>query len=232
VNIFRFNRKGDADQFTIKDNIRKVESFQKGDIRTIESEVEQLDGGSSAGNSATSTRAWYQKKFRNCVVLGDSLTEGIEVYGWLSKQQVFGSVGGSVLTDGKLFKKAAATYPKAAFFAFGMNDMGNYRGRPDAFISDYSSLLASFHKKSKDTKICVCSISMPTKKAIKRKKMLGHYKEFNKAIQAMCKKEGYTYIDTTDLLPNHPDLYARDGVHAASAYYPMWMDRMIEAAGL
>ena len=110
--------------------------------------------------------------------------------------------------------------------------MINYRGDAEAFVKKYNSLLQATHKKSPSTEIYVCSITTPTKKAIKNKKSLGNYKKFNKAIQKMCEENGYTYVDTSQILPTHKSLYADDGIHAASAYYPLWMDKMIEVANL
>ena len=75
-----------------------------------------------------SNKARYMSKFKGSIVVGDSVTEGLSVYGWLSDDQVFSKIGSSVMTGDDLFSSAAGTYPSTAFFAFGMNDMGNYRG--------------------------------------------------------------------------------------------------------
>lgn len=232
-NLCRQNRiSGEYNQRELEINRETVAQTQKGDVNTVQKEISLTDKMTKKGSSHASQRAWYMEQFKNCVVVGDSLTDGLKVYQWLSKKQVFSSVGASIVVDGKLFKKAARTYPRKAFFAFGMNDMGNYRGNAKNFIRDYNRLLQSVHKKSPKTEIYVCSITTPTKKAIKRKKVLGNYKKFNRAIQQMCKDNGYTYVDTTQILPNHKKLYAGDGIHAASAYYPLWMNKMIEEADL
>ena len=48
----------------------------------------------------------------------------------------------------------------------------------------------------------------------------------------MCKSLNIEYIDNTSILYDNPDLYAGDGVHVTSAYYPIWIERMIKAADL
>ena len=58
------------------------------------------------------------------------------------------------------------------------------------------------------------------------------YTRFNRAIESLCRKSSYTYVDTTDIFRDHPNFYAGDGIHASTAYYPLWMDEMIRAAGL
>ena len=56
--------------------------------------------------------------------------------------------------------------------------------------------------------------------------------EYNEAIKDMCKSLNIEYIDNTSILYDNPDLYAGDGVHVTSAYYPIWIERMIKAADL
>jgi hypothetical protein len=237
-NIFKFNIKASYSDSQIAKNRKLVESYQDTDVSTVEEQLAKAGSGSDSssssgsGSGSASEKAKYMKKFRGCIVVGDSVTEGLSLYGWLSDDQVFSKVGASILNGDSLFSKAAATYPKKAFFAFGMNDMGNYRGNAEAFTSDYVDLLQSFHKKSPKTKIYICGISTPSKKAQKHKKSIRKYKEFNAALKKMCKKHGYVYIDVHDILEKHPDLYAEDGIHADTGYYPYWLDRMAKKAGL
>ena len=179
-----------------------------------------------------SNKARYMSKFKGSIVVGDSVTEGLSVYGWLSDDQVFSKIGSSVMTGDDLFSSAAGTYPSTAFFAFGMNDMGNYRGDEKAFIKKYEARLKAFHKASPKTKICVCGISAPTDAAMAKNKSISNYKKFNSAIKKMCAKNKYVYIPTADILQKHPELYAGDGIHAQATYYPYWLDRMIEGAEL
>ncbi len=113
-----------------------------------------------------------------------------------------------------------------------MNDMGNYSGDSTAFIKKYSSLIKAFRKKSPDSKILVCSISTPSQDAIKSNSSIGNYKKFNKALERMCNKEGYIFVNDTAILQDHPELYAGDGIHASPEYYPLWMDEMAKAAQL
>lgn len=230
-NVFKFNRKPDAEEKAMTAAHKKVEALQKGTVSEIEAACDALDA--AAGQDPTKSRkAHYRRRFRGSIVVGDSVTEGLSLYGWLSEEQVFSKVGASVVNGETLFNAAAATYPHNAFFAYGMNDMGNYGGDAKAFTRDYTALLKAFHKTSPKTKIYICSITTPTEKAIAGNRSIGAYKEFNKALKKMCKKNGYTYVDVSDILENNPKLYAGDGIHAQSEYYPHWLDRMIEKAGM
>ena len=230
-NMCRFYGKVNVSDTEMSKNISTVESIQEADIASLEASINALDS-QSLGDTSSALRVKYQRKFAGSVILGDSLTEGLTVYNWLTESIVFSKIGGSLLYSDELFESAAKTYPSNAFFAYGMNDMGNFGGDAKAFISKYEGLLADFKKTSNDTKIYICSISTQTDEAISGNKSIGVYKDVNAAIEKMCKDKGYTYIDITDILPSNPDLYAGDGIHADAVYYPIWMDRMIEKAGL
>lgn len=237
--LLQFNHRAEPSASAVKQNIETVQSYDYSTVATIESKVQSLDQSNptTGGSSATDSRAQYRKQFSNCVVVGDSVTEGLSAYGFLSDDQVFCEIGASVMHSGKLFTAAARTYPNNAFFAFGMNDMGNYNGNPKAFTDHYTELLKEFHKISPKTRIYVCSISKPSDRTLKKRKILRNYKKFNDAIEQMCESSKLSdvkpvYINVTGILEDHSNLYAGDGIHAQPAYYPYWLDMMAEKAGL
>lgn len=229
-NLFKFNRRFHADKAEMAKNRKTIESMQQASVAEVEEAVDLIGGDVAA--DATSSKARYMRKFQGSIVVGDSVTEGISLYGWLNESQVFSKVGSSVLTGDDLFRQAANTYPKHAFFAFGMNDMGNFRGSADSFIKKYNSQIKAFKSVSPKTKIYICGISTPSDDALEKNSSIRDYKKFNKAIKKMCEKKGYKYISVADILVEHPELYAGDGIHAQTAYYPYWLNRMIEEAGL
>ena len=230
-NLFRPNVRASVGDAEIDKNIEQVSSFQTAEVKTIEAAVKRIEKDASSGNK-DGIRIVFRRRFADSVILGDSLTEGLIVYGWLPKSIVYSDIGGSIVYADDQFKKAAGTLPEEAFFAYGMNDMGNYAGDADAFIAKYKKLLKSFLKVSPETDINVCSITTPTKDAMKGNKTIRNYAKFNKALKAMCKSEGYNYIDVSDILPEHKNLYEGDGIHAKPEYYPYWMKRVCDSAGL
>lgn len=231
--LLRGNRPTDTGDEEIKSNLAFVNSIQVESVEQVEKQIEELNRRDrSSGSNLSDVHAWYMAKMSESVVIGDSLTEGLSVYGWLSEGQVFSEIGASVISSGEMFSKAAKLYPKHAFFAFGMNDMGNFSGKADDFIKEYGALIDSFRKESPKTQILVCSISMPNEDAISGNKSLGYYADFNKAIAAMCKQKKIKFLDSTYILKEHPELYAEDGIHVTSEYYPKWLDNMISEAGI
>ena len=228
-NLFKSNRNAKIAKEKVKANITKVSKFNFSTVVDVEAELQKMK---EAENSGSKDGKNYRTIFANCAIVGDSITEGLTVYGFLGEEQVFSAVGGAVSKDEAMFDKAAATYPKAAFFSYGMNDMGNFNGDADSFIEQYSNLINKFKKKSPKTKIFVNGISTPDESAISANKVLGNYKNFNNKIKAMCKKLKVTYIDTAHILVDDPSLYAGDGIHVQPAYYVIWLDLMQKKAGL
>lgn len=226
-NLFKTNFNQQESSKTIKKNLQTITELYTADIQAVEDTIAKL-GGDANQSSGTN----YREIFANCAIVGDSITEGFSAYKFLGEDQVFTTIGASVMNNNDLFDQAANTYPKYAFFSFGMNDMGVCSGDSDLFIKEYTKQLRAFKKTSPKTKIFVNSISAPSDEAIAGNAIYGKYTEFNKAIKKMCKNLKIGYIDTTVILKEHPDLYGGDGIHVNPDYYPIWMDLMISKAGL
>lgn len=232
-NLFSFNFDASYSDREIKKNIKAVESHDFSDVKTVESIIKSLEAkDKSTFNTKAKSKVYYLKKFKNSVILGDSITEGLTVYGFLPDDIVLCSIGASLAGSSALFKRAAKLLPDNAFFTFGMNDMITYRGKVKPFIKEYKKHLNSFIKKSPDTGIYINSISIPSKDAQKSQPSLKHYKEYNDALRKMCEEEGYTFIDNTYILKRDKKLYAPDGIHVNIPYYPLWMNDMITEAEL
>lgn len=117
----------------------------------------------SAGNGEiTLSDIGFDSIFEGTVILGDSVTEGISGYGYLSEDKVFCRVGGSVLNSSDEIPKAAATNPEIAFFSFGSNEMGMFSGDADYFTQKYEEFIRSFMELSPDTEIYVNSVPKPS----------------------------------------------------------------------
>lgn len=237
-NLAHFNLKADVRNSAVKENLKLISSYDFSSVSAVEKKLE-AEGSSTAPVTVTRSgkenglsKAKYRQIFDGCAVIGDSITEGLTTYGFLSDSQVFYKVGGSVMHGDAQFRSAANTYPKVAFFTFGMNDMGNYRGSAENFVARYETLLKEFHKTSPSTKLMINSISTPSAAARKKNKSLRNYRKFNSALRRMCRKMNLTYIDNNYILEENPKFYGSDGIHVSSGYYVMWLNNMILKAGL
>lgn len=233
LNLFSFNFDASYSDKTIKENRKAVETHDFSSVKRVESIIKALENKeTNTLNTKPQSKVYYLKKFKNSVILGDSITEGLTVYGFLPDDIVLCAIGASLEGSDALFRKAAKLVPDNAFFTFGMNDLIKYRGKTKPFIKEYSRLIKKFRKRSPDTLIYINSISVPNKDAQKRQPSLKHYKEYNAALKRLCEGEDYTFIDNTYILKKNKQLYAPDGIHVATTYYPIWMNDMITEAGL
>ena len=225
--LFKFNMPAHYSSAEVKAGLKALGARKIPSVKTVQTRINRITANESEKAVQQKSSVYYIKKFKNSVILGDSITEGLTVYKFLSDEQVFCSIGASLEGSKKIFKKASKTYPKKAFFSFGMNDLIKYRGKVKPYIKEYRSKLKYFRKRTKDTEIYINSISKPSKGAMKRQKSLKHYKDYNEALEKMCKEEGYVYIDNSYILEKHKKFYAMDGIHVAPAYYPLWLNDMI-----
>ena len=233
MNLFSFNIDASYSDKTVKDSREAVDSFDYSTVKKVEAKVKKLEESTAGSFSVKAqTNIYYLKKFRDSVILGDSITEGLHVYGYLPDDIVLCAIGASLEGSDDLFKKAAKLLPENAFFTFGMNDLIKYRGKVKPFIKEYSRLINTFRKKSPDTLIYINSISVPSKDAQARQPSLKHYKEYNKALEKLCEENDWAFIDNTYILKKSPALYAPDGIHVNTTYYPLWMNDMIIEADL
>ncbi len=231
LGVFSKNKKDKV----IESNKEYLESIQKPTVEEVENmltEIEKKAPSADGSGQDSNPGLKYQKIFTNSIVVGDSITEGLTAYKFLTDEQVFSKIGASIINGEELFDDAASANPKHAFFTFGVNDMGNYSGDSKLFIKAYKDLLKEFKKKCPKTKIHINGILPPTEAAIANKPIIGNYKEFNTAIKSMCKSEKYQFIDNSSIIEKNPELYAADGIHVNAAFYPLWIENMIEKADM
>ncbi len=58
--------------------------------------------------------------------------------------------------------------------------------------------------------------------------MNGQIATYNEILRQECEKNGWIYIDTSDLAEEQ--YYEQDGEHFTAAFYPLLTARMLEAA--
>ena len=113
-NLFKSNRNANIAKKDVKANVTKVSKFNFSTVVDVETELQKMKEAENGGSGKSKN---YRTIFANCAIIGDSITEGLTAYGFLGEEQVFSVVGGAVSKDEAMFDKAAATYPKVAFWA-------------------------------------------------------------------------------------------------------------------
>ena len=175
------------------------------------------------------------EKFTDCLVMGDSITQGLYEYGVLDQANVQADRGAgvSVGDNEKLadhIARAKEMKPSVLFLSYGMNDVGAQNGDADGFIKAYRPLIRDLKKSLPDTKIYVNSILPAAQTAIDQNSVYAEIPKFNQKLKKLCEIEKVTFIDNTDLVKQ--EYYAGDGIHMSTGYYKEWVNHMAEVAEL
>ena len=133
---------------------------------------------------------------------------------------------------GPEIEKALSLAPKVLFLSIGLNDLEYCRGDSRLFIRHYEERLTEIRAQAPDLPVYINGILPVLPEAVEKKPALQNVDTFNQALRDMCKKWNLTYIDNSELLQDHADWYQKDAVHLKSTPYPLWLERMEEAAGL
>lgn len=215
------------------EGLAKLDEMNKVEVQEIDERIRELENEERQSDEAWENRS-NDEKFEGCMVLGDSITQGLYEYNVLSEEFVAAEKGvgthdpdSEELSD--LINKAVSAKPQKIFLAFGMNDMG-YDGGADAFKKNYIALIERLKASLPSAQIYVNSILPANANAISRSPAFADVPAYNEKLREICEEQELTFIDNTDLVLE--EYYANDGIHMSPDYYPVWVDHMAEAAEL
>lgn len=223
-------------------NRKQLEQMEQADISETEKQWENLEGANKKTEIDTSKRNEYgvveldnatiKKAFSGAVVVGDSFSEALDVYGLLDEGSVIYKRGASVNEIDELVQKVISMKPSTVIMEFGCNDLQMYNSDIDGFIEKYQSEIQKIKDALPDTMICVNSILPMTEEKVKEKAGREKRPQYNEAIEKMCDDEGYLYIDSSFIVEADSGLYEQDGIHMKKEYYEQWLSYIVEKAGL
>lgn len=214
---------------------RKILSeMDRTDVGKVNKKIQKLEEEERVKEEATDNRS-VSEKFADCLILGDSITQGLYEYGVLDEANVQADRGTEVseVSSKKIeehIKKAKEMKPEVLFLAYGMNDIEAQNGNASGFVKAYKNVIEDLKESLPDTKIYVNCILPAAQSAIETRPLFANVPKFNQKLKKLCKKEKVTFIDNTDLVKQ--EYYADDGIHMSPSYYTKWVDHMAGAAGL
>lgn len=180
--------------------------------------------------------------FDDALFIGDSISEGIELYQMMDNATVLANKG---LNPETIFTKKAAKdatgnevtviealgsyHPKKVYVMLGANGLGWID--KDKFISYYGKLIDEIKSAYPDISIYIQSI-LPVTAAFEQKKpeiTNAKIDEYNAAIQALTKDKQVYYVNVAESFKNEsgalPDEASpKDGMHFGADYYQRWFD--------
>lgn len=172
-----------------------------------------------------------QERFDESVFLGDSLTEGLGIYGYVNTSNVVANRGLNIENATKRVKKIVKKKPSYVFIMLGINDLNNSAYSMDDIEDNYCKLIEKLHGKLPETKIYVQSLLPVTAKFEKDNKALSNRRinKLNKRLKKISESYDYTvYVDIHSRYVNKkgclPAKISSDGYHLTIEAYQKWMD--------
>ena len=177
--------------------------------------------------------------FSDSVFIGNSLVDGLYLYGGVSTCDWLSGTGLSIynIAAQKLSDKHGGTctvmsalgakqYGKV-YILLGINEIGS---SIDSFSKSYGEILSKIRALQPSADIYVMSLTPVSayKSAHSPYFTRDNVKAFNKALYKLCADGGYWYLDDYTPLADKdgylPSSATADGVHFVTSYYPVWMD--------
>lgn len=200
--------------------------FHQTTIETSDTMLDQL-----AQVFETERKEACQERFEQAMFLGDSLSEGLGIYGYVKEKNVLAVKGLNLLTAKDYIKKIAKKKPKYVFVMLGINDLNCESFSMDYNEKNYRKLIEKIHKKSPDTKVYVESLLPVTSGFAKEHKQLSNKRivKFNARLAKLSTEYDYTtYVDLHSLYVNEkgnlPKKISADGYHLLSSAYEPWIE--------
>lgn len=213
---------------------KKLAEMEKEDIKKIEEEIQTLDNKEAREQEEKDSRS-NEEKFRDTLIIGDFIAQGLYEQEVLSESFVLASAEASVydMDHAQMItnlEAASKKKPEILFLILGVNDAAREEESADDFENNYKVFLERVQEKMPETQIFVNSILPVQENAVEEEKGLSEIPEYNKRLKALCREVGVIYIDNSDLVKEN--YYKEDGKHMKKKFYTLFANRLAEAADL
>ncbi|NLK95488.1 MAG: hypothetical protein GX275_09925 [Clostridiales bacterium] len=219
-----------SEQEMAEKNREKLVSLESKNVTEIQDSIDKYKEELEAKNNPsknTNSAMNFKNIFKDDVFLGDSQSEGLNLYGFLNDSSVVAKKGKTLnqaLNDVNTIKNLS---PKRIFVLFGLNDLINYKNLSDLQRA-YGVLIDSLKENVPNAKIYVNSMLPARSDAISKQPLvsLDRNSEGNQLIRELCKEKEVEYVDITYILNENKNLYESDGMHCKPDFYKIWLTKL------
>lgn len=206
---------------------KKLKELAGKDVQEIDARIRELEEEEERVLEERKNRT-IEEKIADCVILGDSICQGLYEYGYTDSSVVSCASGLNVaspdetgLTD--MLLQAVSDDPQKIFLVFGRGDIETEGEEAEVFARAYDEMLGQLMQALPDSEIYVNSI-LPAGQADTLTT------EYNKKLAELCESIHVTFIDNTKFIKD--EYYEEDGIHMTASFYSEWLSYMVEQAGL
>lgn len=215
-----------AKKVDTKEGLAIIKKAEAADVVAVETKIQKIEDKERKENDTRSLK----EKFASTVVMGDSITDGFQVYDVLNASSVVSKIGVELTSLDDQIARLKELNPQVIFMSYGMNDIISTQGDTKLFVKHYKAVIKQIQKELPNTKIFINSIFPVQQQAIAGNPVLEKAGEYNMALSEMCDKMKIAYVDNTELAQEQ--YYEGDGIHYKPEFYPIWAERMAEVAAL
>lgn len=211
----------------IKEGRAYIEGLEATDTASVEEQVKELRKKErKAALESGDLDVWSQ--FTDIAILGDSRAVGFYSYNLVDESRVFAAGGATIRDIEQYTDQLVALNPSSIIFCYGLNDISiGYWDNVDDYIAEQDQIIADLKEAMPNTTIYINSIIPAIDPAFERSEKWRDIPEWNDAIRQHCEDNNIPYIDITEDVEAHEDLYDVDGIHMQKAFYEYWAIDMI-----
>lgn len=187
----------------------------------VEKSIKQIKSGKKT----------YRQVFSNVYFMGDSLMDGLRVYGVLNPSRLITQVSASFSHLEQNMDKIIGSRPPVLILHYGLNMISTSDALLDSFIARYTKDIQKLQKALPQTRIII-SLLFPidtSKATAPRFKAVSKY---NTAMIKMCKKLSVEYLDSSEVVKENKQHNAKDGIHYAKPFYGNWLAFIMKNKGI
>ncbi len=206
-----------------------LKSLENQDVAKIQKKIKSANA--SVGlEQADSDEAAIWAAMADEYILGDSRAVGFSSYELMSEDHVFAKSGGKITDAVDYLDQLEALQPTEIFLCYGLNDVGlGIYPTGEDYATEYKTQVESLQEGLPDTTIYVCSILPATGEGLEADSDYPRIDEYNEALEKMCQKNDWPFVDCTEVAEEHTDLYQTDGLHLQKEFYKYWSACMLAA---
>ncbi|MDO4454576.1 MAG: GDSL-type esterase/lipase family protein [Eubacteriales bacterium] len=215
-----------VEQNSIAEGIAYIESMEQKETAEIEEEIKEIkrqERQKAMENGELSV--WDQ--FYDSIIMGDSRCVGLTEYELLDSQHVIANPGDRIDVIPEYIDTIAMLNPEKLFLCYGLNDVMGYYAEPSEFTEKYNNILKQVKERLPDVEIYINSILPVQDIALYQNAGFSEIESYNEALRILCENNGYIFIDNTQTVQEHMDLYEDDGIHLMKDFYEYWLMNMI-----
>lgn len=172
--------------------------------------------------------------FNDCVLLGDSITQGLQLFDVMDPTNIIATKGMNVSEGAKHIKEIKAKGKKRVIVLLGINDLADYNKSVEYVAGKYGDFAKQLSEAMPDANIYVQSVLPVAKSYNNSKTKITNEKinQYNTLLKSEVEGGNVHYLDVNPSMRDSegylPAEVTSDGLHMKKDYYGYWMNVIME----